>query len=386
MPVTDTAAPTPAAPPASGDAAAWRMAAHWPDLAMAVTDQAIESVDHLLRGLALLLQRGRLSDAEYRILAQPAQRLKQCGVQAQQIVRLQSGQVRQSHEKIDLAYVVESVLQERREALALQGITVRRQFRPVELLIDPTLAYSLVQTVLEWGLQHGSRLELRVEPHPVDDGPLQPGESRPARAWLELAVVLDSPIVPVSVHADGVLWLLAQQLASTDGGIVLQRHVEPGRVRLTAQFRRTVGQMYTATGAGADAGAPSTVFKTIGGSYAVICSADADTRLRALAVVKKLGIAADGVASAAQALSALATRDIHLLVLDEAHLPADAAQLADTLAERRPGIGVVRLVNDTAAAAHDEGAAERHDAPRVPLEALDARLGPAVMFTLSKVV
>ncbi|WP_143969348.1 hypothetical protein [Tepidimonas fonticaldi] len=383
--MTPPAAPSSNAPAPSGDAA-WRMAAHWPDLAVALTEQAIDSVDHLLRGLGLLLQRGRLTEAEYRILALPAQRLKQCGVHAQQIVRLQSGQVRQSHEKIDLAYVVESVLQERREALALQGITVRRQFRPVELLIDPTVAYSLVQAMLEWAVQQGSRLELSVEPRVPDDTVPATAEPGPPRGWLAVDVLLDGPRVPESVYADGVLWLLAQQLASTDGGIALQRQVEPGRVRLTAQFRRTVGQVRATDATGHDSGAPSTVFKTIGDSYAVVCSADAPTRLRALDVVKKLGIAADGVASAAQALAALAARDIHLLVLDEAHLPADAAQLADTLAQRRPGIAVVRLVGDTQPGTDQDAAGEHHEAPRIPLEALDARLGPAVMFSLSKVV
>ncbi|MFN4104297.1 MAG: hypothetical protein ACK4GB_08440, partial [Tepidimonas sp.] len=69
-----------------------------------------------------------------------------------------------------------------------------------------------------------------------------------------------------------------------------------------------------------------------------------------------------------------------------AHLPADAAQLADTLAQRRPGIAVVRLVGDTQPGTDQDAAGEHHEAPRIPLEALDARLGPAVMFSLSKVV
>ncbi len=236
--VTQFAPPAPAttaAPPQ----ATWRMAAHWPDLAVALTEQAIESVDHLLQGLGLLLQRGRLTEAEYRILAQPAQRLKQCGVQAQQIVRLQSGQVRQTHEKIDLAHVVESVLQERRTALAQQGITIRQQVHPVELLIDPTVAYSLVQAMLEWAVQMGSRLELRVQLRLPEDTAILTGEPGCALGWLTLDVLLDTPMAPESLCADGVPWLLAQQLACTDGGIALQRQSGAGWVRLAAQFRRT---------------------------------------------------------------------------------------------------------------------------------------------------
>ncbi|MEW6695449.1 MAG: hypothetical protein AB1371_10990 [Pseudomonadota bacterium] len=220
------------------------MDAHWPDLAVAVTEQAIESVDHLLRGLALLQQRGRITEAEYRILAVPALRLKHCGIQAQQIVRLQSGQVRQSHEKVDLAQVVAAVLDERRDALLAQGVTVQRRLQPVELFIDPTLAYSLVQTLLEWGVQHGSQLEVGVEPRPAEDGAHPAGEPPPRRAWLELAVWPTDATAPASARTDGVLWLLAQQLARTDGGIVVQREVEAAPLRISATFRRAVAPLH----------------------------------------------------------------------------------------------------------------------------------------------
>ncbi|MDM7457593.1 MAG: hypothetical protein P3W97_010160 [Tepidimonas sp.] len=48
-----------------------------------------------------------------------------------------------------IAYVVESVLQEPCETLVGQGITVRQQLCPVELLIDPTVAHGWVRAMLE---------------------------------------------------------------------------------------------------------------------------------------------------------------------------------------------------------------------------------------------
>lgn len=210
---------------------------------MAITAQAIDAVDHLLRGLELLQQRGRLTEAEVHILAQPARRLKHCGMQAQQIARLQNGQVRQSHEKVDLAYVVASALAERGEAFALQGITVQQHCAAVPVLVDPTLAYSLVQALLEAAVQHGSRLAIQLEPLPAA-GPAptdQAGPAAPAThgARLMLTVWSDGG-APAAPWADGVPWLLAQRLAQTDGAIVLQRDEAADRLHLTAVFSRVV--------------------------------------------------------------------------------------------------------------------------------------------------
>ena len=51
--------------------ASWRMAAHWPELVVAITEQSVSASAHLLRGLDLMLQRGRLTPAEHKVLAMP---------------------------------------------------------------------------------------------------------------------------------------------------------------------------------------------------------------------------------------------------------------------------------------------------------------------------
>ncbi|NIC43299.1 hypothetical protein [Aquabacterium sp. A08] len=362
----------PPTPPTDPDTApgAWRMAEHWPELAQAVTDQAIESVDLMLRGLDLLVQRGRLTQAEYQVLATPAQRLKHCGIHAQQIVRFQSGRVRQSHEKIDLAYVVESVLQERRDDLALMGITVRRKFQPMPVLIDPTLGYSLAQAMLEWCTPLGSHIDLRLD-----------AQGEPARARLWMKVLTDTAPVQSQVFVDNIQWLLLRQIAATDGGLELTREVQPDGVTLTALCKRTLGAPLAAD-TGAAATTPSTLFKTVTGAYVLVCSASADTRLQALGLVKPLGASADGVASGAQAVAALRDREVHLLVLDEVHPPADVASLQFELAAHHPSLAVLRLVPAGSATLPMAGMAPT----TVAIDTLGTALGPAVMFTLSNVI
>lgn len=349
------------------------MADHWPELARAVTDQAIETVDRLLRGLDVLVQRGRLSEAEFKVLATPAQRMKHCGMHAQQIVRFQSGRVRQSHEKIDLAYVMESVLQERRDDLAMMGISVRRKFRPVQLLIDPTLAYSLAQAMLEWSTPLGNHIDLRLD---LEDSPPR------ARLWMR--VLGEEAPTQSQAFEDSIQWLLLRQIAATDGGIDLNRQVTDEGVVVSAVFKRTLNAPDPTTpppdGAPTAAGAASSMFKTVTGTYVLVCSASAETRLRALGIVKKLGANADGVASAAQTLATLRERDVHLLVLDEAHPPADMANLHYDLATHHPTQVMLRIVPSQGMPS------AATDTATVPLDALDASLGSAVMFTLSNVI
>ena len=217
----------PPAAPATPDPA-WRMAEHWPELSAALSSQAAEAADRVLRGLELLRQRERLSAAEMRVLATPALRLQQCAKQAQQILRLQSGQARQTHEKIDLAQVIEAALDDRRDEWVAQGLTLQRQLQPVELLIDPTLGYSLCHAMVDWAQRFGEHLELRLERDPTQPCAVLTLRTQDGNHAADTERLLQ----------DSIEWLLLRQLAATDGGIELQSRVTDDGIELQARFRR----------------------------------------------------------------------------------------------------------------------------------------------------
>lgn len=357
---------------AEPDESDWRMAEHWPDLAVAVTDQSIETVNLLMRGLDLLMQKGRLSPAEYKVLALPAERLKHCSISAQQIVRFQSGRVRQSHEKIDLAYLLECVLHERRTELALMGITVRRKFKPVDVLIDPTLGFGLTKAMLDWSTPFGNRIDLRLE---------TAGE--PARARLSMKTHTDQPRGPVGFLEDGIHWLLVKQIAATDGGIEVERHEHPDGVELTALFRRTLAVAQGLSEAQpASASDPDSVFKSISGAYVVVLSADSELRLDAVGALRKLGLVVDGVGDCQQAREAIHDRSVQLLVVDASG--QDQAvwnALFNEMQRQHPHTPVVEI-----ASVGSEGLAlpAGVHSSRVVRESVGTGLGSAVMFALSR--
>ncbi len=361
------------------------MAEHWPELSAALTAQAVEAADRMLRGLEMLVQRERLSAAEMQVLATPALRLQRCAKQVQQILRTQSGQVRLSHEKIDFAQVVDAALHDRRDEWVARGLTLQRFLQPVELLIDPTLGYSLCLAMVDWAQRFGEHLELRLG---LD--PLQPG------ALLSLRTQDGSPAADAErLQHDSIEWLLLRQLAATDGGIELQRRATENGVELSARFRRVSAAPETQPADGsaaplskAPAPAPPAQAKlgpAAQSGAVLVCSADPAVRRETLALLHPMGLAASAVASAAQALAALGERQVALLIYDQEHPPADAPQLQQALAGDGAGLPVLRLVR-LRATAHDEGGGDTavmSEKMQVPIDALPAALAPAVRFALS---
>lgn len=352
----------------------WRMAEHWPELVTALTDQSIETVSSLVRGLDLLLSKGRLTPAEYKVLAMPAERLKHCGISAQQIVRFQSGRVRQSHEKIDLAYLLECVLQERKGEMAMLGVTLRRRLKAVDILIDPTLGFSLTNAMLDWGLPFGYRIDWRLE---TTEGQ--------ARLWMK--VYSGDRVIPGSaVVEDNIHWLLLSQIAASDGAVRLERSLANDGVELVALFRRTVQVAEEEVKEAATHDRPQdSVFKSVSGAYVVVVSGDAALRNDAVSTLKRLGIAVDGVVDAVQAREALQGHVAHLLVLDTAH-HADALHLLQAeLLSKQPQLLFVE-VGSTDTSPHRLPPSLEAATTRIARDEVATRLGSAVMFALSRVM
>ena len=374
------AAPDPADPASSWSdsqtrADAWRMAEHWPELVVALTDQSVQSVGQLQRGLELLLNKGRITPDEYKVLAQPAEKLKHCSVSAQQIVRFQSGRVRQSHEKIDLAYLLECVLQERKNELALLGITLRRRLKAVDVLLDPTLGFSLTNAMLDWGMRYGYRIDWRLETS---------GEPAQARLWMKVHAG-DPPVPASAVFEDNIHWLLLRQIAATDGAVTLDRQAPGDGVELTAVFRRTVQVAQgTAEVTQVPGDAADSAFRSVSGAYVMVLSADPWLRNEAVSALKRLGVAVDGVQDAYQAQTALRDRTPHLVVLDMSMHPENVRPWVEELQRSQPQLLIVEIAAEGQEV--PPASAQPQQVTRLARENVHASLGSTAMFALSKVM
>jgi hypothetical protein len=295
---------TSAAPGGAGKENAWSLDEHWPDFMASVADQITEGVSALHSQIDQLLARGRLTKADHRALNISIDRVKLAGISTQQITRFHSGRIRQSHEKVDMAELVEGVLQERKKEFTLLGIALRRKLKPVEVLIDPTVAHTFVNAVLDWGLPFGNRIDVRMDLNPW-----------PQHARLQVRVSNDGQPPSSVTSADSLSWMLILQVALAAGGIEIHREMTDEGGTLTALFGRTV-QVVDGISAVDLSDEQSSMFKSLSGTHVLTISPHLQIRADVRDALRELGVMSDSVVDFAQARDAIHTRMPSLIVID----------------------------------------------------------------------
>ncbi|CAA9385153.1 MAG: hypothetical protein AVDCRST_MAG51-80 [uncultured Ramlibacter sp.] len=146
--------------PAEDRKAQWAMSQQWP---LVVTTLSDESAD-LLKVLDTYLERpGARDQASLEEVRLAMRRLQDTARRAQQITRLAGGRIRQEREEIDLGAIVESVLRERARDIHRAGATVRSELQVLPTGVDATVAFGVVDSLLDWLLSRGRELEVRIE-------------------------------------------------------------------------------------------------------------------------------------------------------------------------------------------------------------------------------
>lgn len=291
-------------PKSASEPAPWSLDTQWPTLLSGLADQVTEGASALQATIDQLLSQGRITPQEHRALSVPAERLKAAGVGAQQIHRFYSGRIRQSHEKVGMADLVEGVLQERRKEFAVLGLQLRRKLKPVEVLVDPTVAHTFVNAVLDWGLPFGNRIDVRMDLN-----------HWPQHARLQVRVANDGAPPSSQASADSPSWMLVRQIALAAGGIELERQVTDEGVSLTALFSRTVQAVDGISAVDLSDG-QSSMFKSLSGVYVLTISPTLQVRADVRDALREIGIASDSVVDFRQASEAIHSRMPNLIVVD----------------------------------------------------------------------
>jgi hypothetical protein len=296
--------PMGAKPAVAGASEAWSLDDHWSELVSSLAEQFTENVSSLENQIDQLLAKGRINKLEHRALSIPAERIKLAGVSAQQINRFYSGRIRQSHEKVDMAMLVEGVLQERKQELGTLGIALRRKLKQVDVLIDPTIAHTFVNAVLDWGLPFGSRVDMRLDLN-----------AWPQHARLQMRVANDGVPPSSAASTDSLSWMLIRQVALVSGGVEIEREVNEEGVSFTAMFTRTV-QAVDGISAVDLSDEHSSMFKSLSGTYVLTISPNLQIRTDVRDALREIGISSDGVVYFPQARDAIKSRMPSLIVVD----------------------------------------------------------------------
>ena len=298
------ASSSPSADKKSDASDAWSLEDHWPELISGLADQFTEGVSALQNQFDQLLSKGRISKQEHRAMTIPAERIKLAGVSAQQINRFYMGRIRQTHEKVDMGQLIEGVLQERKQELAVLGIALRRKFKPVEVLIDPTVAHTFVNAVLDWGLPFGNRVDMRLDLN-----------AWPQHARLLMRVANDGAPPSSEASTDSLSWMLIRQIALVSGGIEIERTLSDDGVTFTAMFTRTV-QAVDGISAVDLSDDHSSMFKSLSGTYVLTISPSLQIRADVRDALREIGILSDSVVDFQQARDVIKSRMPNLIVVD----------------------------------------------------------------------
>lgn len=299
-------APTPPGKSGTKETDVWSLDDHWPEMTAGLADQVTEGVSLLQHHLDQLLAKGRLTPLEHRLLNVPAERIKLAGVNAQQIQRFYGGRIRQSHEKINMADLIEGVLQERKSELGQLGIALRRKLKPIEVLIDPTVAHTFVNAVLDWSLPFGNRIDVRLDLN-----------SWPQYARLQVRIAYDGLPPSSNAHMDNLSWMLIRQIANSAGGLEPSRDITEDGVSFTAMFSRTVQAVDGISAIDiADDHTRSSMFKSLSGTYVLTVSPNLQIRADVRDALREIGIASDSVVDLLQAREAMRSRMPNLIVVD----------------------------------------------------------------------
>ena len=192
-----------------------------------------------LERVTTLAATGKIDRAGLRALRDEIDRARRAGIMGQQVVRLSSGRVQLSAERLDLTGLLSEALRQRGREIDSRGIEVRQVLSSAEVMSDSTLVFSLLQTVLDWSFEHAfGRIDLTVEI-----------KSWPAHACLtaafqhqppdEVEVPAGKPTALHEARLNTMSWRLLQQTAGVLG-LDLVRTDTPGKTRMVLQFPQTL--------------------------------------------------------------------------------------------------------------------------------------------------
>lgn len=361
--------------------APWSMGQQWPNLVAALSEQAVESSNLMLRALNYLVGAGRLRRGEAKALSDAMQQLRGTSLRAQQITRLAGGRIRQARERVDLAELVRHVLEDRAEEFGGAGVQVGSDLQAVDVLLDPPVAISLMNSILDWALSFSKQLHLTLVP-----------SEWPGPAQLRVRVTTPPPAAKPGTPGwtarprgrrlnDGLHWMLLRQIAASSN-LQVARSREDGAALLTIDFPKTFLNTegvacLELTDADGQAATPRE-------TWVLVIARDEKLRKEAVDALRKMGIDAAAAADTVQAKALVTDSRPNVLVTAYDVSPEDVAAFRHGTLGGEDRCPLVEITRDLPSF-HLSGF-DRFETPKVGRDQLTAELPPTVLFELVKIV
>ncbi|MBI2732687.1 MAG: hypothetical protein HYX44_05105 [Aquabacterium sp.] len=381
--LSDDVIASPMRRPASAghDAAGDEDPARWHELLGQVGRELAEPLTAALERVTTLTTTGRIDRAGLRALREEVDRARQAGILCQQIARLASGRIRQSHERVHLTNTVQSVLAYRAREMHAKGLQLSQSLLPLEINLDASMLFGLLNALVDWWLDcaHGT-VEVRMDTR-----------NWPERAQLQCVFAHQPPDQPapaadaINARIDTMHWHLLEQTARSLG-LVFDRQVDASHVRLRLEFPDTVHTMALAPEAQLDdhGFADSVNSKPLAGSHVLVIAGRRDLRLQIREALKSMGLVLDFVSSVREAIAFCQEGLPHAIVFEGALRSGQFDQLASGIRQEVPEFVFIELANE--GRAFDISSISATGMARVGCDGIANALPSALVYELSRVM
>lgn len=331
---------------AANDVAQGPSHAQWAEIVQLLGAEIAGPLSSALERIHSLISTGQIDRQSLRNLRESVAHAREAGMMGQQLARLASGRLRLSRERLHLTQILRGVLAQRSRETQSRGIQIRQVLKPVEVVSDGALLFSLLNALMDWALHNThSSVDLRLDLTPW------PAKARLVCRFAHRSLdLLDEkrltdldPEPPAALNSLG--WRLVEQTAITMGVLPL-REDENGITVLTLEFPHTVSDDMSRPAepeSNVDA-QPSANSKPLAGSHVLVVSANRELRTGLLESMQHMGLIIDVVSNLHEASQFCAEGLPHAIIYDEALRGSELDALREDILSEVPGFSFIEVL------------------------------------------
>jgi hypothetical protein len=311
----------------------------WAALVAQIGAEIAAPLTAALERINALTSTGRIDRQGLRALRHEVALARQAGMAGQQLSRFASGRLRQSHERLSLAEVIECVIAHRGREPQGHGITLKPVSKPPEVIADASLLFSLIDTMLDWAQAHAhSQIELEIEPKSAKARLHCRFANRPADA-------AEAAAPPPGL--DSLAWRLLEQTAWTMS-LKVERRDTGGNTALTLEFPRTVSHEIEGVSAVElnEGFAPSTSSQPLAGSHVLVVASRREMRTRIRDALRNMSLIIDFVNSVDEAANFCREGLPHAIIVEAIQKGERFAAFRDDILDEVPGFVFIEIIEE----------------------------------------
>lgn len=330
-----------------------------------------------LERINTLTSTGRIDRKGLRDLRHEVEAARQAGMIGQQLTRFASGRLRQSHERLQLAEVMNGVLAHRGRETQARGIVLKPLLKPAEVIVDASLLFSLLNSMLDWSLANAhSQIELAIDiKHRSTHARLHCHfKNRPADA-------IDAAAAPHGL--DSLAWRLLEQTAWTMG-LIVERKDSDGVTVLLLEFPRTVSNEIEGVSALDinDGFAPSSNSQPLAGSHVLVVASRREMRVQIRDALRNMSLIIDFVNSVDEAVSFCREGLPHAIIIESIQSGERFAAFREDITDEVPGFVFIEIIEE--GSTFEMSGFGGASMARVGRDVIASSLPSALLFELSK--